>query len=280
MANSTAEEFFKTPLNYFIGLIGEPGSGKTKQAAGFPANYYVECGDTYGLKTVLEDPKNVKLRGNLVQHVSLDIEHIKEAKDVFRITDKPTDLDSIYGVLAHVKQLAKEGAIQTLTLDGLSLLFDIKGAELGKGRGNLDGDKWGYYRQLKEDLTWFVKAHIMPLVSRYHLHVILGVHVQREGDESKAKQTTQNADWAPRVEGGFRQGLSELPRAMIYLHQSVQLAGTVQTVKYHAYCQRVKVPHVGLIPAKNSYSLPPVLDITDKSLYDILQDATKKRDGK
>lgn len=276
MPNSNAEEFFKNPLRYFIGLVSEPGGGKTRAAIGFPKNYYIECGDTYGLKTVLEDPKNAKLRSNLVHHVSLDIEHVKEAKDVFRVTDKPTDLESIYGVLAHAKQLAKAGEIETITFDGLSFLFDIKGADIGKGAGSLDGDKWSYYRQLKNDLTWFVNANVMPLVSRYNVNVILGLHVQRESDEAKAKQTTQNADWSPRVEGGFRQALSALPRAMIYLHQSIKMEGTNQLVKYHAYCQRIKVPHVGLIPAKNSYGLPPVIDITDKSLYEILQQSTKQ----
>lgn len=274
MAN--AEEFFKAPLNYFIGLIGEPGSGKTKQAIGFPACYYVEVGDTYGLKTILEDPKNVKLRSNLVQYASLDIEQMKEAKEVFRVTDKPTDLSSIYGVMAHVKQLAKEGAIKTLVLDGFSLLCGLKGAEIGKGAGASEGDRWSYYRQLKTDLTWFVNANVMPLLSRHNISVIIAMHVQRESDEAKQKQTSRDYDWAPQVEGSFRQVISTLPRAMIYLHQSVELKGIEQTVKYSAFCQRVKVPHVGLVPAKNSYSLPPVLDITNKSLFEILQQSMKQ----
>lgn len=269
-----AEEFLKSPLRYFVGLIAEPGAGKTRAAIGFPRNYFIEVGDTYGLKTVLADPKNAALRPNLVHHQSLDIEQLKEAKEIFRTTDKPTDLNSIFGILAHVKQLAKEGAIDTVTFDGSSFLADMKGADIGKGAGSLDGDKWSYYRQLKNDLTWFMNANVMPLVSRYNLNVVLAYHVQREGDESKQKQTTRDADWAPRVEGGFRQSLSALPRAMIYLHQSVELRGTEQTIKYSAFCQRVKVPHVGLVPAKNSYGLPPVLDITNKSLYEILVQST------
>lgn len=272
----SAEEFLKDPLNYFIGLIGEPGSGKTKQAIGFPACYYVEAGDTYGLKTILEDPKNTKLRDNLVHYQSLDIEQIKEAKEVFRVTDKPTDLSSIYGIMAHVKQLAKEGTVKTLVLDGFSLLCGLKGAEIGKGTGTSDGDRWTYYRQLKTDLTWFVNANVMPLLSRHNISVILCLHVQRESDESKLKQTSRDYDWSPQIEGGFRQVISTLPRAMIYLHQSVELKGTEQSVKYSAFCQRVKVPHVGLVPAKNSYGLPPVIDITNKSLFEILQQSMKQ----
>lgn len=274
---SNAEQFFKSPLHYFIGLVGEPGSGKTKQAISFPRNYFVEIGDTYGLKTVLEDPKNAKLRQNLVHHVSLDIEQLKEAREIFRQTDKPTDANSIYGIMAHVKQLAAEKAIDTLTLDGSSFLTEYKGAELGKGAGVSEGDRWTYFRQLKNDLTWFVNANVMPLVSRHGISVILAFHVQREGDEQKQKQTTQNSDWAPRIEGSFRQSVSALPRAMIYLHQKVEMKGAEQMVKFYAYCQRVKVPHVGLVPAKNSYNLPPVLDITDKSLYEILQQSMRTK---
>ncbi len=204
---------------------------------------------------------------------------MKEAKEVFRFTEKPTDLSSIYGVMAHVKQLAKEGVVDTLTLDGSSFLCDLKGAEIGKGSGTSDGDRWTYYRELKNQLTWFVNANVMPLVSRHNLSVILNFHVQREGDEAKQKMTSRDSDWSPRIEGSFRQLVSALPRAMIYLHQRVEVKGTEQLVKYYAYCQRVKVPHVGLVPAKNSYGLPPVLDITDKSLYEILTQtmvATKK----
>lgn len=274
---SNAEQFFKDPLNYFVGLVSEPGAGKTRQAITFPRCYYIEAGDTYGLKTVLEDPKNAALRTNLIEHDAIDIEDRKEAKDIFRATDDPNNRDSIYGILAHAKQLAKEKAIDTLVLDGASLLFNYKGIEIGKGTGATESDKWGYYRQLKNDLTWFVNSNVMPLLSRYGISVVICLHVQRESDESKAKQTSQDSDWSPMVEGGFRQLINTLPRAMIYLHQKVELKGAEQTVKFMAYCQRVKVPHIGLIPAKNAYSLPPVLDITSKNLYDILVESMKQR---
>lgn len=271
-----AEQFFNEPLHFFIGLVGEAGSGKTKQAAGFPRNYYVEIGDTFGLKTILEDPKNKALRTNLVEYVSIDIEDKKEAKDVFAPTSDPKRRDSIYGVLAHVKELAKDKAIDTLTLDGSSFLFDYKGAEIGKGAGTTDGDRWSYYRQIKEAYTWFFNSNVMPLVSRHKLNVIVSFHAQRESEEAKAKATTRDVDWGPRVEGSFRQSVGTLPRAMIYLHQSVELRGQEQRIKYNAYCSRVKVPHVGIIPAKNSYGLPPVLEITDKSLYQILCETMKQ----
>lgn len=272
----SAEQFLKDPLHFFIGLVSEPGAGKTRQAISFPRCYYVEAGDTYGLKTILEDPANASLRANLIEQDSIDIEDRKEAKDIFKVTDDPNNRDSIYGILAHAKQLAKDKAIDTLVLDGASLLFNYKGIEIGKGTGTTDGDRWSYYRQLKNDLTWFVGSNIMPLLTRHGISVIMCLHVQREGEEAKAKQTSTDVDWAPMVEGSFRQLINTLPRAMIYLHQKVETRGTEQTVKYMAYCQRVKVPHVGLVPAKNAYSLPPTIDLTGKSLYNVLMESMKR----
>lgn len=273
-----AEEFLRGPLRYFIGLIGEPGSGKTKQSIGFPKCYVVSVGDSYGLKTVLEDPANARFRSNLVWHESMDLEDRKEAKDMFRPTEKPEDRSSIYGCLAHAKQLAKDKEIETFVLDGGSFLADFKGAELGKGSGTTEGDRWAYYRQLKTDLTWFVNANVMPLVSRYQLNVILTFHVQRQDEDDKQKQTSRDADMAPRIEGGFRQSLAGLPRAMIYLHQQVRSQGDNQVVEFKAYCQKVRVPNIGVIPAKNSYSLPPVVDLTGgKSLYDLISNSMKPK---
>jgi hypothetical protein len=265
-----AEEFLADPLRFFIGLVAEPGAGKTRQSISFPKNYFVSIGDSYGLRTILEDPKNAPLRKNLVWHQAVDLEDKKDAKEIFRVTEKPDDRGSIFGILAHVKQMAKEDAIETVTLDGMSFISDYKGAELAKGAGTSESDRWSYYRQLKHDLTWFVNSNVMPLVTRHKLNVIITAHVQRIDEDEKQKQTSRDADMAPRIEGSFRASLAGLPRAMIYLHQGVEMKGAEQVVKYRAFCQKVKVPHVGLVPAKNSYSLPPVLDVTDKFLYDIL----------
>jgi AAA domain len=271
LVKGSADEFFSRPLRFFIGLVGEPGAGKTRASLSFPKIYFIEVGDTYGLKTVASDPKNAKLRPNLVKHVSIDMEDRKEAKEIFKVGGE----GSIYGVLDDAKKMAAKGEIETVVLEGLSFLFDYKGTEIGKGAGVSDGDRWAYYRQLKNDLTWFVNANLMPLVSRHNVNLIISLHVQREGEESKAKQTTQTADWQPRIEGGFRQSMSALPRAMIYLHQKVEMKGAEQVMKYFAYCQPVKVPHVGMIPAKNSYGLQPVIDLTDKHLYNVLVESTK-----
>lgn len=266
----SAEEFFKDPLRFFIGLVGEPGAGKTRQACTFPKIYGISVGDSYGFKTVLEDPKNVKLRPNMIWHEGLDLATKGEAKDIFKVTEDPEARSSIYGCLAHAKKLAAAGEVETLCIDGLSFLADFKGVELGKVAGTSEGDRWAYFRQLKGDLTWLMNTGIMPLVSRHKLSVVLTMHLQRQDDDAKQKQASQEVDILPRIEGGYRAAIAGIPRAMIYLHQNIKTTGTEQSLEYVAFCQKVRVPKLGVIPAKNDYGLAPIINLTDKNLYDVL----------
>lgn len=267
----SAEDFYKDPLRFFIGLVGEPGAGKTRQACTFPKIYGISIGDSYGFKTVLEDPKNIKLRPNMIWHEGLDLAAKGEAKDIFKVTEDPEQRSSIYGCLAHAKKLATTGEVETLVIDGLSFLADFKGVELGKVSGTTEGDRWAYFRQLKGDLTWLMNTGIMPLVSRHKLSVVLTMHLQRQDDDSKQKQASQEIDLLPRIEGGYRAAIAGIPRAMIYLHQNIKTTGTEQTLEYLAFCQKVRVSKLGVIPAKNDYGLPAILNLTNKNLYEVLQ---------
>lgn len=265
-----AEQFFAEKLCYFTGLAGEPGSGKTRQAVTFPKFYGISIGDSYGIKTVLDDPLNKQFRNNLVWHEGLDLAVKSEAKEIFRITEDPKQRTSLYGCLAHVRELKKDNAIESVILDGMSFLSDFKGAELSKPGASSDGDKWAYYRQLKADLIWLTNTAIMPLVSRHGLNVVLTMHIQRQDDDTKAKQASQDVDLQPRIEGSYRTALSGIPRAMIYLHQHLETKGTETVLKYLAFCSKTKASRLGVIPAKNDYGLPPMIDVTGKNLYDLL----------
>lgn len=265
-----AKTFFADPLRFFIALVGEPGAGKTRQAATFPKIYAISIGDSYGFKTVLEDPKNVHLRKNLIWHEALDLATKGEARDIFKVTDDPDTRTSLYGCIAHAKAMAAKGEVETLVLDGLSFLADFKGVELGKTSGNTEGDRWAYFRQLKNDLTWLMNTGIMPLVSRHKLSVVITMHLQRQDDEMKQRQASQEIDLLPRIEGGYRNAISGIPRAMIYLHQNIKVDGANQKLEYLAFCQKVRVNKLGVIPAKNDYGLPPTIDLTGKNLYDVL----------
>jgi hypothetical protein len=272
-----AKHFFSEPIHYIVALVGEPGSGKTRAALSFPSCYVICC-DPAGIE-ILKEPSNASLKDNLVWYEYFASESKKEVADLFKVTDDPENRTSIYGCLAHVKQLAEKGEVKTLVLDGFSYLGDLMGIRAtATSAGNVE-DRFAYYRQLKNDMTWFTKAHLMTLATRYGLNIILTLHVQRQSEEAMSKQATKDIDIAPRLEGSFRTALAGLPRAMIYLDHTSK-PETVNgkpkhVVRYKAYCQKVRVGNMGVIPAKNSYGLPPVVDLTGQSLFEVMERATK-----
>ena len=269
----TANDFFSEPTRYLIVFAGEPGSGKTRAALSFPGCYAICC-DPRGLE-ILKEPNNEALRQNLIHYDYFALETKDDVTALFKQNVKPDDTVSIYGAIERVKAMAKAGEIQTVVFDGLSYLADMLEIKTTQTHpGTTEGDKWAYYRQLKNDLTRFVQSQMWTL-TRYGLHVITTVHIQRESEEAQRKRADNEAEIQPRIAGGFRAALAGMPRAMIYLDQRAKSVqnGTQKThaVSYYAYCQRVRVGHMGLIPAKNSYGLPPVVNITDKSFYDVLE---------
>lgn len=272
-----AEHFFAQPIHYLIALVGEPGSGKTRAALSFP-DCFVICCDPAGVE-VLKDPRNAAFRSNLVWYDYFDSESEGELKTLFKKTDKPDDSGSIYSHLALARQMAKEGKIKTFILDGFSYYQDLLGAQIRQANpGSDEGNKWAYYKQLSNDLSLFVKSSVMTLATRYNLNVILTMHIQRQSEQQQEKQVSKDVDIAPRIEGGFRTAIGGIPRAMLYLDQQAKTETgadnkIIRSVAYRAFCQKVKVGGLGTIPAKNNYGLPPVIDLTDKSLYSIMQEA-------
>jgi hypothetical protein len=265
------------PTRYFIVLVGEPDSGKTRQAFTFPACYWVGMGDTYGWQ-VLKQPENAHLAANCLHRERFQFSPERnpdalkaEAKELFRYTDNPQDRTSLFGVMAHVRQLAKAKLIQTFIFDGGSFWSDFKSAEIGRGNAPSKDEVWAYYRQLKTDMVWFFNRQIMPLVeNEYGLNVVLTFHIHRQTDEQKERQTQKDVDMLPRIEGSFREIVNALPRSMIYLHvkaATIGADGKVTLPEYFAYCKKVRVGGLGVVPAKNTYSLPPILPLTNKDLY-------------
>lgn len=270
-----AKTLFNEPTRYLIGLIGEPGSGKTRQALSFPACYVICC-DPEGIQ-ILKEPRNNHIADNLIWYEYFATEVKSDAKALFKQTSNPEERTSLYGVLAHIKQLAKDGQIRTVILDGLSYMCDLFGLKAAIDQpGNTESDRWAYYRQLKNDMTWFLKSNLFTL-TRYGLNVIFTAHIQREADEQQKKQANTEVDIAPRLEGGIRQAIAGMPRAMLYLDYEakteIKNGQAVSRIVYRAYCQRVKIAHMGLVPAKNTYNLPPVVNLTDKWLSEVIEAA-------
>lgn len=276
-----AAQFFAEPTRYLIVLAGEPGSGKTRAAVSFPA-FYAICCDPRGLE-ILKSPENAEFRSNMVGYDYFALESKSDITALFKRNVKADDTVSIYGAIERVRELAKQGKVQSVIFDGLSYLADLMEIKTTQTHGGAtESDKWAYYRQLKNDLMEFVQSQMWTL-TRYGLHVLTTVHIQRESEEAQKKRADSQAEIQPRIAGGFRAALAGMPRAMIYLearNRSENKPGkdgkppqTVHSVAYYAYCQRIKVGHMGIIPAKNSYGLPPVVNITGKSFFNVLEDA-------
>lgn len=282
----TRADFLQRRPALTINISGYFGSGKSLQAHSFPKCYTVSC-DPAGLET-LRQPRNAAFLNNLVHYEDLHNESSEELKKLFRESsaNKPLERDSIYGCLAHAKELAAKGEVETLVIDGFTYLVDMKWQSIEEfeevrsgNTGNKDSQ--AMYRKLGLYLHRFVGSDLMTMATRHGLNVILTTHLKRESEEAvhgaanvknRAKKVMTNSDIAPMIEGGFRNKLSGLVGADLYLEKSLK----ENVIKYEAICDLAR----GLgtvVNAKNRYGLPARLDLTNKSLYDaILQSLATK----
>lgn len=265
----TATEFLNSDPIYILLVNGPPDAGKTDLALTFPANYVIAC-DPVGLEFLkLKRPRSLALAKNLVHIEEFNSEQSSELKDAFKRTNKPEDRSSIYGILAHAKQLAQEGKIKTITLDGLTFFMQMKWAQIKANPAN-ESNKFAAFEALSIFLNEFIRADFLTMATRLRLNVVMTCHIQRESDEAMEKKTVKDSDIAPRIIGSFRNTIDGLPGAVIYLeHRVGKDAAGNQSLNYWAYCQKTPAMQT-IIQAKNKYGLPPKIDITNKSFYDIL----------
>lgn len=263
------------------------GFGKTRQALSFPKCYVISC-DPAGLET-LRQPANAKYLANLVWYEELHNQSKDELKEAFRETAGPTERGSLYGCLAHAKSLGPE--VETIVIDGFTYLVDMKWRqineyEIAKSATTGNVDSQAMYRNLGLYLHRFVSSDLMTMASRNRLNVILTTHLKRESEEAvhgaanvknRAKKVMTNSDIAPMIEGGFRNKLSGLVGADLYLDKQLKEGGKIV---YEAICD-ISRGLGTIVNAKNRYGLPARLDLTDKSLYDEIVKALqlKQRDA-
>lgn len=262
--------------SYAIVLIGPPGSGKTRAGLSFP-KVFAATFDPVGLELIF-DPANAGLRDNLVYHVPLN--GIPLA-DVFKITDEPSET-SLYGAIALAKKLKAEGKIDTVLLDGVSYLADLKQEHVAD-----DKDTRAMYRQLGGFLSQFFLQTFLPLATRHGLNCVMTMHLQRESKDtvegvsdpsSKAYGTSkplinQNSDLNAQIVGGFRHKISGMPSAVIYLSHRLEAdAEGKEILNYYAYCQKTYAKEWGSeVDAKNRYGLGARLKMTGGNLFKTLQ---------
>lgn len=281
------------PMNNFIadGFVVH-NSGKTLQALSFPKCYVISC-DPAGLETVRQ-PRNKPFLDNLAWYEELHVETKEELIRTFKETAKADERESVYGCLAHAKELAAKGEVESLVIDGFTYLCDMKWRQINEyevqkssNTGNVDSQSM--YRNLGLYLHRFVASDLMTMATRHGLNIILTTHLKRESEEAvqgnaniknRAKKVMTNSDIAPMIEGGFRNKLSGLVGADIYLEKSLKITGEGQARKsevvYEAICDLAR----GLgtvVNAKNRFGLPARLPLTNKSLYHAIMESLAVR---
>lgn len=276
----TKDEFLQRRPAITAMINSHFGAGKTLQAHSFPKCYTVSC-DPAGLET-LRLPQHKPFLDNLVHYEELHNENEQELKKLFRENAKSNERDSIYGCLAHARELAAKDEVQTLVLDGANFFVDMKWQAICEfeevrsvNTGNRDSQ--AMYRNLGLYLQRFFASDLLTMATRHRLNVICTFHLKRESEEAvhgnpniknRAKKVMTNSDIAPLIEGGFRQRAEALFGASIYLEKLLK----ENKYEYSAICDLARGLGT-LINGKNRYGLPPRLDLTSKSLYTAIMES-------
>lgn len=269
-----------------INISGFFGTGKTLQSLSFPKCFVISC-DPAGLETVRQ-PANAKFLSNLVWYEELHNHSREELKELFRESAKPDERGSFYGCLAYAKELAGRGEIETLVIDGFTYLVDMKWRqinefEIAKSANTGNVDTQSMYRNLGLYLHRLVASDLMTTATRNNLNVVLTTHLKRESEETvhgnaavknRAKKVMTNSDIAPMIEGGFRNKLSGLVGADIYLEKTMKKEGERPTIVYDALCDMTR-GYGGVVNAKNRFGLPPRLSLNGTNLYQAIMGSLK-----
>lgn len=271
-------EFISRRPSYIILLNGQPGAGKTYAAMSFPKAYVIGC-DPSGLD-ILKQKGNEKLLENLVWYEYLRNESEEELRKVFNERAKSDDRTSVYGCLAHAKELAKKGEVETLIIDNFNYMVDMRWQYVTeyaiKKSKSGEVDTQGMYRDLGLYLSRFFGGEILTMATRNNLNVVVTSHIKREtpttveGTKDRAGKVDKGSDISPLIEGSFRQRIEGMVGASLYLEHGRKKDDKGNfTMTYKAYTQ--KSPGLDtILLAKNRYSLPNPLDLTNKSLYEEL----------
>lgn len=276
------DDFIQRRPALTLNISGFFGTGKTLQSLSFPKCYVISC-DPAGLETIRQ-PVNAKFLANLIWYEELHNHQKEELKEMFRESAGSSQRGSIYGCIAHAKELAASGEIETLIIDGFTYFVDMKWRQINEyevaksvNTGNIDTQ--AMYRNLGLYLHRFVASDLMTVATRNHLNVILTTHLKRESEEqvhgnanvkNRAKKVMTNSDLAAQIEGGFRNKLSGLVGGDLYLEKTLK-DGKVQ---YDALCDMTR-GYGGIVNAKNRFGLPARLNLNEKSLYEAIMEALK-----
>jgi hypothetical protein len=218
---------------------GGTGTGKTYFGFTFPKVAYIGT-EPNGLDTARANPK---LLENLVWADEFIPSPHEDIKIVFERMMKALDE-------AH-KQYAS-GEIETLFLDNLSFLSENRWLYINKyeplktNQGVLDTR--GMYGVLGRWLFNFAQNWLLSFKG----NVVVSCHEQTEGDEAMENKTDKTMTISPAILGGFRNTVSGMFSASIYLEKKRLGDNKYQ---YNARCQKGNQRE-----AKNRYNLPEIVE--------------------
>ena len=262
-------------------LSGYYGAGKTLQMLSFPKVYVISV-DPAGLEP-LRQPRNQKFLDNLVWYEELGREDKLELKDMFDESAKSDNRKSLFGCIAHAKELAAKGEIETLGIDGGTYLVDLIWAKINEFEkiksaktGNVD--TMSMYRELGIYLYRLFAANLLTVASRSNLNLLVSFHLKRESEEqlnssantpNRARKLMLNSDIALMIEGGFRNKIEGLFGGSLYLEK--ELNKEDGKINYTAICDVAKGFKTTVI-AKNRWGLAPRISLNNKTLYQHLME--------
>lgn len=282
----TRDEFIKRRPCFTVLLSSYFGCGKTVQALSFPKCYVISI-DPAGIEP-LRQPRNARLLANLVEYEEIGRADKLDLKEIFKEGVKSDDRTNFFGCIERAKELAAAGEVETLVVDGGTYLVDLywaKICELEEVRSSKTGerDTQAMYRNLGLGLYRMFASNLLTAASRSNMNLICTFHIKRESEEQiqgspkKARKLMLNSDIALQIEGGFRNKIEGLFGGSLYLEKTLTKAkkdGDPPVITYSAICDVEKAFQTTVL-AKNRWSLPPRIDLTNKTLYEHLMDVLK-----
>lgn len=275
----SGENFLKESPAITVLLNSHFGGGKTRAGMGFPDVYAIGY-DPNGLD-ILKQKELEGLRKNLIWYEYINPATDDELRDAYRKTPKDGKVGLLYQILAHVEELARAKKIKTLFFDGVTYFTDLRWRlinldEIVKSEKTGNVDTQTMYRNLSIWLQTFFARDLLPFATRHKLNVVCTCHLKREGEEAvqgsdktgRAGKINKMSDIAPMIEGGFRNKIEGLFGASIYLERKLDASG--QNIQYFAHTNIRKALGT-VVEGKNRYGLAPSFDITNKSLYEVIQ---------
>jgi hypothetical protein len=249
VADIKAENFKLKLLN-----IGDLGSGKTTLALTFPKCFVLNF-DPDGLSTIITNPR---LKTNLIGWEDFIPENSEDTKRIFDLLNK-TILDT--------KEMFKKGEIETLVLDTVSNLSEIRWIYINQFQKEFSSksgeeDTRSMYGKLGR---WMFEFFLTKIVS-FPGNVVVNCHEMLESEEALKRKPSDSMTIVPNILGGFRDNIG---RMFSFVFYSSSIKGTDKKLHFYIRTQKGNQRH-----ARSRYLLPEIIeDITYEKIINEIKKA-------